>query len=495
MPHSTSSSMAGVDDRSGVDEARQQVRTDERCNAVGGPCPQEETEAGLRRQASLPDLQGRLIKAGLFEEYLQYRANYLSWRRGGATGATGELAELGTDRRSVALIHQHEDLVGTPQKFGFFFTVSYWNAICSTAGALVLAVTNIGPLFAWYHRLDSYMMSWVALGGDLTFTLGAYLGYFQLINIPHSGRYHFVFLEWSVARSRLAAESAIGIVAYLLGMLVWDIAAVADVLPWELKGAAKWIFVRIPNLIGATCFLVGGVCEVLHNRHKTPAFVEWWTACLDFLGCVAFFVGVICGFIPITGQASQMGFAIGISCFVITGILFIVMWRSNDFGFALIGQLNDALRAGGHITLTSSTNGNVTIRHGTEVQAPQTRQQQSEANSEVSVGERGRLSVRGVVFLSLYCWLLACTGINLVVSSFRAEGWSRHAMDIVNCWLWMLIVLLVLLIHSAVTHVPNQQPYRFAMISMRVVLLGATLAQTMCLRQWLSEMAAVTDLP
>merc|ERR1740121_3215670 len=140
-------------------------------------------------------------------------------------------------------------------------------------------------------------------------------------------------------------------------------------MPFELEGIHKWIFVRIPNLIGGTLFVAGGFCEVFHNRDRSPAYIEWWAAWTDFVGCIAFFIGVVCGLIPATGQAGQMGYAVGISCFVASGILFITMWRSNDFGFTLLRQLNDALRAGGHVSLTKVDSGNVAIRHGTQVDA------------------------------------------------------------------------------------------------------------------------------
>merc|ERR1712176_421813 len=92
------------------------------------------------------------------------------------------------------------------------------------------------------------------------------------------------------------------------------------------------------------------------------------------------------------------------------------------------------------------------------VEGPQQGQEQQEG-AEAS----NQFSTRDVVFLVVYCWLLAITMMNAVVSIFHPEGRWRHVSDVANCWLWMLVVLVVLVVHSAVSSVPNYQPFRLAM--------------------------------
>jgi len=56
-------------------------------------CP-DEAESAL---SVLPDLTDRLIKCGIYEEYLQWREGYRRWREGNAEGAHGEGAQVASN--------------------------------------------------------------------------------------------------------------------------------------------------------------------------------------------------------------------------------------------------------------------------------------------------------------------------------------------------------------------------------------------------------------
>jgi len=443
----------------------------------------------------LPDLQHKLIAMGALEEYLQYRARYFAWRQGGSSGAAGEVGDLANGSRQAPLIHQHEKLVGTPKQYSFFFTVSYWVSICNTAGALMLTFTIVAPLFDTHHKLDPYMMDWLTLLGDIVFTTGAYLNYFELINFHGSGRRSLVILQWSKLEE-VHIESKLGCLAFLLGQLIWNVSAMADVMPFELEGAAKVIFNQIPSLIGGIGFAVGGVCEVIHNYEKTPADLVWWASRADCLGCFMFLAGVLFGFLPASVKIlSKLAFAVGISCFVASGVIFIMMWRCNDFGLTWLRELNEAMRVGHHVTMARTQSGRPVLRHGTVLQTsartvqeapPAGQSEAADGDEEPSSGRRkkDRFSMRTTVFLVMYCWFLACSGMNVVISVFRTEDKISHFLDLINCVLWMFVVILVLVVHSAIGSMPNQQPWKCAILSSRFLLAVATLYQTLALAKW-----------
>jgi len=460
---------------------------------------------------SLPDLKERLKRDGrdynhlLGDEYRHYWGKYRQWRQGGASGARGELSGIGDLERAFSVDGSpfsatHSDgsqgqsgtLLGTPEKFSFFYTIAYWVAIWSTAGAMVLTFCDVAPLFyTEERRLPAVMMHRITFIGDFAFTLGSYLNYVEMINMPRvvGGRLN-LFCRPSGMKTTVGTVSKVGILAYLWGMLIWDIAAIADCMPEELEGNMLLIFVKIPNTLGAVCFFIGGVCEVLHNRDKTPYDKQWWAAAANFTGDCGFLLGVIFGFFESTKKYVQLCFAIGISMFVVGGIMFIVLWRGNDFGFTLLSQLNAVAESGGEVTLRGTGEGMVSVKKKLSPAAELERQETEDLEEEL---KKSRLGSRDVVFLVIYCWLGSVAAMGVVVSVYHAEGQWRHFTDVADCWLWMIITMLVLVVHSAIASVPNMQPYRLAMLSTRVLMFVAAIVQTANFWMWLVPLSEPND--
>jgi len=368
----------------------------------------------------------------------------------------------------------HELWHPTPQKFEFFFTVSYWVAISGVIATMLLTVKSVVLMF----DLDPWHESLVKLIdtiGDMAFTVMVYLQYVELINMPEEKERHvWAFPAWGPIIRRLNWESVVGTLTFVFSMLLFDVGAVAQ--NFDL-GTGVWavLLLQVPAVVGGFGFALGGVCEVIHNRHKTPAKVAWWAAMLDCLGGFGYFMGgVAClSESPTAVLLCKVCYLGGISMYLVACVLLFVMWRANDFGLLLLRQLNHAIMSGGEVTLAPVGGG---VRINLQSLAPSGNAQQPGGSS---ANRAHRFSVRGVVFLIIYCWLFTCCLMKCTAHILLLQrDFYNNLRDFAESALWLLIVSIVLLIHSSITTIPNQQPYRLGMILMRITLSMGALVQT-----------------
>lgn len=420
-----------------------------------------EKSADRLSDQDLPDLTERLIVEGLHDEYLRYKAGYLAWRRGETQGSVGELQDI------VPKAH-----APSPQKFQFFFTTSYWVAVSFTMGALVLTFTSAALLFdrgTWHVGA----LSWMAFFGNIIFTVSAYLSYFELINSTDAESFAFLFFTRQSLRERgVVSESLVGVLAFLLGMVVYDVAAVLDLFATPTPVLHSLVLALL--LLGSVGFFIGGACEVLHNYKKSRCLA--WSASVSNL--IAGALLVLSSIADLFGRAvffARVSGTLGLAIYVVTGVLLIKMWEGNDFGLTLMHHINDAIRSGGHVSLDLTSAESLAIHH---VTSPGIHVKQT-----IKKRRSKSMSTRGVAFLVIYCWLFACCTMNCAASAVLHAG--KHLLDLVNSFLWLLVVSIVLLVHSAITRVPNQQPYHLAMICIRATLFFAALSQTIGMTQWL----------
>eukprot|EP00929_Paragymnodinium_shiwhaense_P069692 TRINITY_DN35158_c0_g1_i3.p1 TRINITY_DN35158_c0_g1~~TRINITY_DN35158_c0_g1_i3.p1 ORF type:complete len:560 (+),score=77.72 TRINITY_DN35158_c0_g1_i3:146-1825(+) len=461
----------------------------------GSASPRSVSPREARRVEDLPDLTQRLIREGLHEEYLQFRARYLMWRQGGASGAAGELGDLGTGAERQARRHGSqiaaEQWHPSPETFDFFFTVSYWAAITSIIGGQILTVSLTAPFWDADGVVPSHMKKIWLLIGDFFYLANTYLVYFEVINCESEhhgadGKYHFFLTDFAKLRKRVSWESVYGAGGLFFAMVVWCIAAASELA--DVEGVAYLILVRFFILLGGCGFFWGGFCEMYHVRDK-PFTTEWWTALSDLVGGMGFFAGAY-----VTERCNTLGIVL----YLIGGCLALILWESNDFGLVLLKQLNTALRLGGPVTVApaAGSDGGVVIRHAPAIPRPASpsgdghhpRREQS----QVARPEK-RLSTRAVAFLIIYCWLASLSILHAVASLYeQGDIWFRIRNACVDV-LFAVVVTIGLTIHSAVPSVPNQQPYRLAFISTRFTLLFAAIFQSACL--WHSISMFATSQP
>lgn len=435
-------------------------------------------ESPQRRSVSdLPDLTGRLIRDGLHEEYLQYRERYMAWRQGSSSGAVGELFALGAPRVQRTGSESFSEMWHpSAQKFDFFYTVSYWVAVIGLMGAMMITTADIAAVVAAEKVLQDrrQLLSMISAAGDVLFTLSCYLSYFELINFPEDGgRKLYLLPNWDCFWGRVSTESVVGIVAYLVGMLAWDISDFPTFFFFELHGdLSRLLLEKVPVAMGGFAFLLGGFCEVVHNRRRGRRDIVVWVSFINAVGGALLALGSVLGFTP-ANHSRKVCMALGMALYTVSCVMLLVMWRSNDFGLTLLRQLNASLGEGAQITISATAQG-LRIQHTSP---------SLQARELAQNGSR-KLSMRGVIFLVIYCWLFACGAMNCLAGLFMATGASEHLFTLTGGILWLVVVTLVLIVHSSVTSVPNQQPYWCAMQAMRCTLFLTMLWQTAFFGRW-----------
>merc|ERR1740120_624890 len=128
----------------------------------------------------------------------------------------------------------------------------------------------------------------------------------------------------------------VGCVAYFIGTILFMFGAWLDVLSFEAPEVVRFWFGAVPNIIASSLFVVGGVCEVSHNRlfrgGATCRELVWWASLGNFLGGVLFVVGSLPGLVgsgwtPETSHAvGAWGMCIGSALYVASSVCLIFMW-------------------------------------------------------------------------------------------------------------------------------------------------------------------------
>jgi len=170
---------------------------------------------------------------------------------------------------------------------------------------------------------------------------------------------------------------------------------------------------------------------------------------------------------------------IGSAFFAVSSVFMILMWQCNDFGLTLLRQLNFAVQARGRCQVAPMPGGDGG-RMGLRLQIPSDAQQHLAADGS----GKPKFSMRGAFFIVTYCWFVFVALINTVIKQLRFNHATERDMmgrvtDLLMQVFIVLVLKLVLIVHSVVTSVPNEQPYRAAVIGGRFVFFAGAVVQTM----------------
>jgi len=245
----------------------------------------------------------------------------------------------------------------------------------------------------------------------------------------------------------------------------------------------------------------------------------WWACVLNLIGSILFLAGSLPGLIGSSWEAhvrqaiADSTFALGSACFIWSSIALILMWKADDFGLTLLKQLNFAIKGGGAVVADRTAEGGTAFRilpppsvgppslrplHE-HVSYPEDSAAAAAAAGEIAgsaapaspppiapgagVGVKKNFSTRGAVFIVIYCWFAF---VAIVAALQRQERYhhSNHNFPLRQAWLMfqeafiVSMLLLILVIHSVVTSVPNVQPYRAVLIMGRALCLIGAIGQT-----------------
>uniref|UniRef100_A0A7S4UZA3 Uncharacterized protein n=1 Tax=Alexandrium monilatum TaxID=311494 RepID=A0A7S4UZA3_9DINO len=443
------------------------------------------SEAGgrsSREVADLPDLTERLKEAGIYGEYSAYRNRYMRWRKGGARGAVGELtasalAESGDPNR-------FEYWYPTASVFKWHFTSAYWIAIFYLLGAFLFTFANG---MAFFNGPGGYLMlHWLNFIGSIFFGLAAYMAYLQLINMgaEEEGHRRYLFPNCEELSEHVVASSVIGTVSYFLGAVLFSVGAVCMFGTFESL-TARVCLIALPNFLGSTGFFIGGISEVIHNRlfrgGATPADLVWWTTLANAAGDTMFFMGSLPDLFlagtdsPFKDSWVSLNYSLGSFMFILSAILMLAMWRVNDFGLTLLKQLNLAIRATGYIGLARSVGAKATQEYiGLRIDLPE--------DKEYGDDDR-RLSARGAMFIVIYTWfafvgIVNTTSKHIWYESLEGTHLLQHFLDLGMQLFTLCVIGLVLVVHSVITELPDEEPYYFALMASRFALVYGAIVQT-----------------
>jgi len=432
---------------------------------------------------ALPDFRDRLQEYGIYGEYMDFRRQHMAGRRTGTRRDIQAVMSPTGDRKDG---NKFEYWYPTPSIFKWRFTAAYWASINSLIGSFFF--TFNAAVSAW-HADDwttmgiSMMTTFPNFIGGLFFVIGNGFSYLQLINVPagKSGQIVVFKADWTAIREHVHFDSRAGTMGYFIGALWFQVGGTAALLP-EMPEWAKLLFMHLPNMVGSLGFLLGGICEVTHNKifrgGATWREPVWWCTIANLIGAMTFVGGCFPGLCLPEWEGEtrnlfvDINFFIGSALYVISSILLIVMWEVNDFGFTLLTQLNHAMKAKGVVNLARSKEG-VSVQ--VELHGDSNTAGQEDAKAPATKPEN-HFSVRGTAFLVFYC-LFICTAILCCISQYLQfkhalveQEWSFFS-DILMQVFVVFVLVLILVVHSTIVKIPKIQPYRCAMQGLRFLLL------------------------
>mmetsp|Transcript_54328 Transcript_54328/g.117577 ORF Transcript_54328/g.117577 Transcript_54328/m.117577 type:complete len:540 (+) Transcript_54328:71-1690(+) len=412
------------------------------------------TEEPPRAKSSpgLPDLTTTWDDSDLNEKYMIWRNDYKAWRMGFATGARGEATVEGLRNTNDANFRYW-----FPDQAAFDFrkTISYWISIGMLEGSILFAFGayfSMSPTRPEYSRL---LVDRPYFIGSLFYTFSTYMLVFEMINldVKKGEPKHYFLCSWSELRSKYHLElwSVGGALIYFVGALLYQIPSAAALVSERVPQEWRALVFSWPATLGAFCFVLGGVCECVHNRvlFTRPDRLVWWVSVFDMIGDSFFLLA--CN--PrLSHHHADLSVLVGSLVFIAASTLSLLMWKSDQFGGTLLEQLNEAARSEPKLVSALQENGTFMKRLTSSVE-PRT------------------FSARSIFFLQVYALTAAVMIVNCCFYGGNGDDTNIRSFCLAVQQAFNLVVVsMVLILHSAgIQRLPKEQPYRLLMVLVRFV--------------------------
>ena len=242
----------------------------------------------------------------------------------------------GTRSRSGEAESAAESAVESPW-FGVWApgSISWWVAVGFVAGSALFALGAISSL--WFPafistELAARIADWSYFVGTTTFTVAMYLQILETINAdPHPERARhrpnekFRWFAWQP--KRLSYMEAF---ILFVGSVFYNVETGLVIIGVSGPEGINWVL-SVPSLLGAIFFVVGAYLQVVEACHNYLCFrlrsISWYSATLNFLGCVGFLVGATAGLgvpglsIPSDPTIVKVAYLQGSAFFLVGGYL------------------------------------------------------------------------------------------------------------------------------------------------------------------------------
>ena len=255
-------------------------------------------------------------------------------------------------------------------------TVAFWISASFIMGSLLFILGGVGSTLRHVTTLltdwqGTALVDYGYLAGGTYFTLGAYLGFFNVINC---GNARVVLLESPPADDFWDAAYW-GSLIYFIGALCFQVAVVSVVAVGP--GGPHWVTLCLEygaQAVGGLCFTIAAIIEFAHNRHTSWRENVWWLCALYLSGSILFLVAAglafgaallegepvstdlhrrvlvggpdwdtgieTIGSLPFSVWAVDLPYIVGSFAFWIGAWVQWRMWRSDQFGLGLLSEVN-----------------------------------------------------------------------------------------------------------------------------------------------------------
>ena len=213
------------------------------------------------------------------------------------------------------------------------------------------------PFGAWQRET---LVEWAYFIGGTYFLVGAYLNWYEVINVGRSGGR----VLWAGPNEGPSESGYWGSLLYFVGALLFEVAVVTAVVApiAGLHGPRVALaFEWVPQAAGGACFTIAACIEIHHNHDATPAHRVWWLCRFYLWGSVLFWLAASAGlvlsflkFCAVPFRSSlesaevysvNLPYLIGSAIFLVGSWVQVRMWKAHQFGLGFIREVNEIFRA------------------------------------------------------------------------------------------------------------------------------------------------------
>jgi hypothetical protein len=175
--------------------------------------------------------------------------------------------------------------------------------------------------------------------GSMCFLVGPFPGFVELVGTGADGVVFFVGSIFFTSAALLQALQAVdrldrwSSLIQFAGTIFFNVSTF-HALRAGLDAAAYDRLVWSPDVLGSICFLVAGGIAYVAARGR-PRTLGWWIAVVNLIGCVAFGISAVAGYVVhSTGSALDLAAAnswtsLGALCFLVGSVLLLPANRPN----------------------------------------------------------------------------------------------------------------------------------------------------------------------